>query len=637
MPTTSVHERIVHDLRALIEGRAVVVDASTRGTEEVLLLLELSVDDGPGPPPEVPAAGPELDVSGAVLLHLLLVAPTPLVWLEPTARRRPLPATGLGDWLRLALEAAHVLRVGAGASGRIVRIDAVSGAEGRHRSLVLDPLPNACRLLVLDEAGRVEQRFPPPVHATAPGRGTPGRTYQEPPGDFSERWLRWEHSARNGEPPTSTRTDTTPLPNGEQTDGLWVCARDLPEAPAARDAGLFLSPVACETSTAIAGPLAPLEAARRIGRLWIAHTREFEARRRTRQRLTGELKHLRRLLGRLDTEVDEAESGPRLRRQAEALLAAKGRVPKGAAEVEVPDLADPARTLRVRLDPARGFADNVNQLFRRASKLERALALRATKQEQLRELIEQTGAWRADVDARPLGWRDSLEGELRHRRWPPWLPEVDPAQRPRWARLEPGLRRRWERLLEGLSDAAAALERPVDHAGYGSRKAASPDRDRSGSAPGSAEVRTGTAAGIAADRGPTEAAAERAGIHPRRYALADGWIVLVGRSNKENDLLTHKAARPRDIWFHARGVAGSHVVLQRGDRKDNPSKVVLDQAASIAAYYSKARTSRHAPVIYTEKRYVRKPRKAPPGLAVCIREKVLMAEPRLPATAAEEN
>ncbi|MBD3235579.1 MAG: DUF814 domain-containing protein [Candidatus Eisenbacteria bacterium] len=128
-----------------------------------------------------------------------------------------------------------------------------------------------------------------------------------------------------------------------------------------------------------------------------------------------------------------------------------------------------------------------------------------------------------------------------------------------------------------------------------------------------------------------------AGFHPRRFALPGGWVVLVARSRRENDLLTHRFAAPHDLWFHAQGVPGSHVILRRGRRQDNPSRAVLEAAAAIAAYHSKARSSGMAPVIYTERRYVRKPRKAPAGLAVCIREKTLMVEPHLPAGAETEE
>ena len=175
--------------------------------------------------------------------------------------------------------------------------------------------------------------------------------------------------------------------------------------------------------------------------------------------------------------------------------------------------------------------------------------------------------------------------------------------------LATGLQQRWRHVLETWRGVLHGLREPLDQLGYESRRVtARRPVDRPGSLPLS-------------------------GIHPRRFELRGGWTVLVGRSNRENDLLTHRIARPRDLWLHARGVTGSHVILRREDHKDAPSKQTIEQAAAIAAYFSKARTSALVPVIYVEKRYVRKPRKAPPGLAVCIREEVLMVEPRLPKPA----
>ena len=75
---------------------------------------------------------------------------------------------------------------------------------------------------------------------------------------------------------------------------------------------------------------------------------------------------------------------------------------------------------------------------------------------------------------------------------------------------------------------------------------------------------------------------------------------------------------------------GSHVVLKRAGRKDNPSSKALQEAAAIAAFYSKSRNSGKAPVIYTLKKYVRKPRKAKPGLAICTNEKTVMVAPANP-------
>jgi predicted ribosome quality control (RQC) complex YloA/Tae2 family protein len=106
--------------------------------------------------------------------------------------------------------------------------------------------------------------------------------------------------------------------------------------------------------------------------------------------------------------------------------------------------------------------------------------------------------------------------------------------------------------------------------------------------------------------------------------------VVVGRSNEENDFVTHRLAKQEDYWFHASGVPGSHVVLKRAGRKDNPSSKAIEEAAAIAAFYSKSRNSRKAPVIYTLKKYVHKPRKAKPGLATCSNEKTVMVAPMNP-------
>ena len=120
------------------------------------------------------------------------------------------------------------------------------------------------------------------------------------------------------------------------------------------------------------------------------------------------------------------------------------------------------------------------------------------------------------------------------------------------------------------------------------------------------------------------------GIKPRRYLVSGGWTVLVGRSAAENDLLTHKYARPSDLWFHARQAQGSHVILRRDKRKSEPPREVIIEAARIAAHYSKAKTSKHVPVSYTEKRYVKKVRGGAPGLAAMLREKVVFVTPAAP-------
>jgi predicted ribosome quality control (RQC) complex YloA/Tae2 family protein len=115
----------------------------------------------------------------------------------------------------------------------------------------------------------------------------------------------------------------------------------------------------------------------------------------------------------------------------------------------------------------------------------------------------------------------------------------------------------------------------------------------------------------------------------REFISADGWKILVGRNNRENDFLTFKIARADDLWFHAQNTPGSHVVLKKGERKKHPTPKTIQQAASLAAYYSKAKTSKKVSVIYTLAKYVKKPKNAPPGLVKVEKMKSILIEPKL--------
>ena len=106
--------------------------------------------------------------------------------------------------------------------------------------------------------------------------------------------------------------------------------------------------------------------------------------------------------------------------------------------------------------------------------------------------------------------------------------------------------------------------------------------------------------------------------------------MLIGRTSEGNDHLTLHMARPEDYWFHAHGCPGSHVVLRRGKGPNEPSKATLEEVASWAAYYSKARTAGKVPVNWTQKKYVRKPRGAKAGLVTIEREKTLLVRPLEP-------
>jgi len=123
---------------------------------------------------------------------------------------------------------------------------------------------------------------------------------------------------------------------------------------------------------------------------------------------------------------------------------------------------------------------------------------------------------------------------------------------------------------------------------------------------------------------------ERLALPFRIFVVDGGFQVLAGKSSVNNDLLTMKHAKPQDLWFHARGSSGSHVVLKVGTSKGEPGKKAKEQAAAIAAYYSKMRKAKRVPVVMAEKKYVRKPKGASPGSVVLERESVLFVEPSLP-------
>ncbi len=108
-------------------------------------------------------------------------------------------------------------------------------------------------------------------------------------------------------------------------------------------------------------------------------------------------------------------------------------------------------------------------------------------------------------------------------------------------------------------------------------------------------------------------AATRVARAPLRIERPSGARIYVGRSPRENVELTFRIARPDDLWFHARGVPGSHVVLQPPPGAE-PDAADLDCAADYAALHSRARNAPRVEIDFTERKYVRKQRDAAPGM-----------------------
>lgn len=121
-----------------------------------------------------------------------------------------------------------------------------------------------------------------------------------------------------------------------------------------------------------------------------------------------------------------------------------------------------------------------------------------------------------------------------------------------------------------------------------------------------------------------------------KYRPAPGWLILAGRSDRDNDYLSLKLARPKDWWFHVRGMPGSHVLLRaEEDNRAEPDRQLLEQAAAVAAWHSKARTGGVVAVTGCPAAMVSKPRGAKPGTVSVRRETVFKVRPGLPAAVDE--
>jgi predicted ribosome quality control (RQC) complex YloA/Tae2 family protein len=117
-------------------------------------------------------------------------------------------------------------------------------------------------------------------------------------------------------------------------------------------------------------------------------------------------------------------------------------------------------------------------------------------------------------------------------------------------------------------------------------------------------------------------------LRPRRFRSHRGHVILVGRSGRSNDETTFRIAAPDDLWFHASGIPGAHVVLRRtaGSAWDDRE---LEEAAGLAAYFSKGREDSRVEVLFTERRNVSRIGGGPPGLVRVSKVKSLRVRPRL--------
>jgi predicted ribosome quality control (RQC) complex YloA/Tae2 family protein len=298
-----------------------------------------------------------------------------------------------------------------------------------------------------------------------------------------------------------------------------------------------------------------------------------------RKALERHAKKLARKVEALRGDLAEANRAPEWRRFGEALLAHAHLVPPRTKIVSLDDPRAHGSKLEIELDPAVSAPANAARYFKRAAKGERGQ----------REIPQRIEAVQRD--------HDELKSKL-----------ADAAGDDEQAHLE------LERVLASLSASTREALRAPEPL----------PRRRLGPHPEEA-AKTGRQPTTPAPKRPHQAIPAK--LVPWRFRSKEGWDVLIGRSSEANDHLTLHMARPEDYWFHVHGGPGSHVVLRRGKGANEPSKATLLEVASWAAFHSKSRTAGKVPVIYTQKKYVRKPRGAKAGTVIVEREKMLMVRP----------
>ncbi|MEW6280954.1 MAG: NFACT family protein, partial [Candidatus Eremiobacterota bacterium] len=196
---------------------------------------------------------------------------------------------------------------------------------------------------------------------------------------------------------------------------------------------------------------------------------------------------------------------------------------------------------------------------------------------------------------------------------------LDPARTP--AENAQRLFRRYRKLQRAQPQIRQQLEKVRAELDYLSeiRLAA----EQAGTSDELAELDAGLAAHRAARRRERPKPA-RPAAGPRRFRL-DGFELLVGRNPAQNDRLTHKLAAREDLWFHARGIPGAHVILRTAGRSPGPEVILA--GAVLAARHSRAADSSKVSVDCTQVRFVKKPPGSPPGKATYREEMNLVVDP----------
>jgi predicted ribosome quality control (RQC) complex YloA/Tae2 family protein len=283
----------------------------------------------------------------------------------------------------------------------------------------------------------------------------------------------------------------------------------------------------------------------------------------------------------LREELAALDEAARLREEADILLAFQADVPPHASSVTLPNpfVAEDGASTTLALDPRYSPVENANRRYARYHKLQRATERIPAQIEANRVELARIEQLATDLD-----------------------------------------------LAEGSAE-IAQVRRELADAGY-LREKPDPRLARKPSMQGKlAKGAKGTKGGKPGQTGQGARRAE-AGT-PLKRQSADGFTLLVGKNSRQNEEVTFHLASANDLWLHARGVPGAHVIVKSGGR--TVPEETIREAAALAAYYSQSRAAGSVPVDVTEQRYVRHMKGGGPGMVTYERERTIHVAPEDPA------
>lgn len=271
----------------------------------------------------------------------------------------------------------------------------------------------------------------------------------------------------------------------------------------------------------------------------------------------------------LQQEMLVSEEAARYRLQADLLLAHQHEIVQKQSSVDLPNIfegSDQPAIVTIPLDPRFDAVGNANRLFHKYHKLRRALSLVPGQ-------IEQNAAELATIEQ--------------------FLADLTLAENPAELTLVKA-----EVQAAGYMRGKPIQEKKVQKKGKGGKQAKG------------------------------KAVAPGGGV-PLHVQSREGFTILIGKNSRQNEEVTFHQATGNDIWLHARGVAGAHVIIKSAGREISHS--AIEQAAKLAAYYSEGRGSTNLPVDYTLQRHVRHMKGGGPGMVIYERERTIYVQPQGPA------